>query len=196
MKKVIFLVVSALMAFFMSGCAGKQVEPNPVYFEQRVYQDSLIVSSSINSDSEKVSATQKLAVVLKKAAEVFKEKGYKYFYIEKQGFPSILTDIKSVDSYCFPEHNGFHVKETKSTSLENGKCSLEVMKQKQKIVSLTFFPLKEVLLNQPTWSVEEILNDKNIDKYIEAALEDGEFENKTIRYISDWKEYDKIMNYK
>lgn len=187
MKKVIFLVVSALMALFMSGCAGKQqLEPNPVYNNTRENNEEFI-----GIYQEEASSIQKLAIALKIVSEKFDEKGYKYFYIEKSGFPIFLTDIKSVDTYCFPEHNGFHIDDTKSSSFESGKCSgiEETIKGKKKNLLMTFVPIKEPIVGQPTWSVKQVVNDTNINKYIEAMLEDGKYENKNIKQTQNIKEY-------
>lgn len=186
MKKIVILI-AVLMAVLFSGCAGKQqLEPNPVYNNTRENNEEFI-----GIFQEEASSIQKLAIALKIASEKFDQKGYKYFYIEKSGFPVFLTDIKSVDSYCFPEHNGFHVDDTKSSSFEGGKCGgiEETIKGKKKNLLLTFIPVKEPIIGQPTWNVKQVVNDVNINKYIEAMLEDGKYKNKNIRKTENIKEY-------
>ena len=190
MKKVLFLFISALMAVLFSGCAGKQVEPYPVYSVTTVEDKQF---TSVLLHKQKASAIQKMAVALKTTAKKFNDKGYNYFYLERTLFPTFLTDIKSVDNYCFPENNGFHIGDTKKTSLEGEKCKLEENTNGKKKFLMTFIPLKEPLINQPTWSVKQVLNDNNIDKYIEAMLEDGEYEIKKIKETRDLKEYDNAI---
>lgn len=191
MKKVIFLVVSALMALFMSGCAGKQVEPNPVYVSNGSAENSLSMNISLKKKgSNNLSEIQELSILIKKAAEEFDKKGVKYFTIGTKSIPGLITNIEDLNAYCYPKSNGFHINETKSSSLEDEKCkglrgNLGIM--------TGFLAINEPIVTRPTWSVKEVLSNKNIDKFIEAGLEDGEFENKTIKYTSDWKEYEKSM---
>ena len=188
MKKVLFLAIGILMAVLFSGCAGKQVEPNPVCItNEGVSKSSITINVSLSKKtSDKVSVIQEVAIAIKKAAEEFNKGGYEYFDIDSKSVPTLITNIEDLNAYCFPGNNGFHINETKSTSLEGEQCK----KIRSFIgVSLSFYPKKEPTFNKPSWSVKEVLSNKNIDRYIEAALKDGNFEKKELKYTNNKKIY-------
>lgn len=194
MKKVIFLVISALMAVLFSGCAGKQIakDPDPIHITTKIYNDGELQVSGVyiqkeyNSakEQEETSAIQKLAVILKESAEIFEKNGFKYFTVkyEQKYYPTILTDIKDIADYCYPDNKGFIMGKTKSTSLEK-KCAFEKIidtKNNSSIpvsIGITFMGMKTPNINTHSWSVDSILKDKNIEGYIKAILEQNNINN-------------------
>lgn len=198
MKKVIFLVISVLMAVLFSGCVGKptpQRDLKPIYITTKNFSNGELQVSGLYfqkqyysaKEQEETSAIQKMAVILKESAEIFEKNGFKYFTVkyeqnEQNYYPVILTDIKDIADYCYPDNKGFIMGKTKSTSLEK-KCAFEKTidtKNNSSIpvnVEITFIGIKTPDINTHSWSVDSVLKDKNIEGYIKAILEQNNINN-------------------
>lgn len=195
-----FLIISVLIAALFSGCAGKPKPHKPISVETNIYDNGDLVIGGFYPQKdytcaetqEKTSTIQKLAVLTKKAAEIFKENGFEYFTIDSEKrYPKILTNIQDINNYCYPSNKGFHMGDTKSTSLED-KCSIEftitVMNSIVPVgVSISFRGIKNPSIDTPSWSVDSVLKDKNIEGLYNAILEDNKIKNDLIFKISTTK---------
>jgi hypothetical protein len=180
MKIIIYITMAIGIMLSMTGC-GAAKSPIPMVQYQGVSENGIGFKGSINEDEDKASIVQNLAIQIREAAKVMKSRGYNYFYILPQfGVPSMIVDMKSLVSYCYPESNGFNAEniDSGSSSLEE-KCKV---KYKENGATSYFKGVKEPIFNQPTWSVKEVLKDEFIENFIKAALQDGEYENPVITF--------------
>ncbi|MDX9757033.1 MAG: hypothetical protein RBT52_05980 [Sulfurimonas sp.] len=194
MGKVVLSVILAIIIIFMSGCGAKAPRPmNMVETSIKGKIANVAVAGTINSDKDKASVLQNTAIQIKEAANIFKENGYSYFWIssnkKNNGIPLNITDMKGLVSYCYPQSKGFHADDTSagSSSLEQ-KCNLELMKN-QNTTFYELVPEEKPLHDKPTWSVDQVLADEFIEGFIKAAIEDGKYEDKELKFIKTYQKY-------
>jgi len=194
MGKVVLSVILAIIIIFMSGCGAKAPRPmNMVETSIKGKIANVAIAGTINLNKDKASVLQNSAIQIKEAAKVFKENGYPYFWIssnkKNNGIPLNITDMKGLVSYCYPQSKGFHADDTSagSSSLEQ-KCNLELMKN-QNTTFYELVPEEKPLLDKPTWSVDQVLADEFIEGFIKAAIEDGKYEDKELKFIKTYQKY-------
>lgn len=176
------ILLGLIITFTIGGCAGKYENKVEKYTKPKYLE----LFGTVNSDAKKLSKIQNLAIFLKYAATYYKTKNIKYFKFNQA--PHIITDMESLVSYCFPSNNGYHVSDfrQRDTSLEDGKCALT--EYNHAFILLGMREVEKRELSTSVWSVEEVLTDKVIDEYINAAIIDGG--------IKDWKDIYKVIETK
>jgi len=166
MKKVMILVV-ALVAIMVSGCSTKT--PGPMVVQN--FNTQIAVKGSYDFDMDKVSPVQNIAIALKKIAKDLKKENVKYFILQKKlQVPPMITNFDDMISYCFPENKGFNAEAwtAGSTSLED-KCKIKTSENTTNNDIVIEIYVVDKNFARGTWVVDDILNNKNIDKYIEEA---------------------------
>jgi len=166
MKKVMILV-AALVTIMVSGCSTKT--PGPMVVQN--FNTQISVKGSYDFDMDKVSPVQNLAIALKKIAKDLKKENVKYFILQKKlQVPPMITKFDDMISYCFPENKGFNSEAwtAGSTSLED-KCKIKTSENTTNNDIVIEVYVVDKNFARGTWVVDDILNNKNIDKYIEEA---------------------------
>jgi len=164
MKKVMILV-AALVAILVSGCSSKKPGPMLIVETQK---NQIAVEGSY--DFDKVSPAQNLAIAMKKIAKELKKRNVKYFVLDKKlQVPPMITNFEDMINYCYPENEGFNKDAwtAGSTSLEN-KCKLKDFNIFGNDIIVKVY-VSDKNLGMGTWVVDDILKDKNMNKYIEEA---------------------------
>jgi len=171
MKKIMILV-AALVAIMVSGCSTKTPGPMVVKKENNSVITSVVVVGSYDFDMDKVSPAQNVAIAMKKAVLELKKQNVKYFTMDDyMQVPPMITNFEDMINYCFPENEGFNANAwtAGSTSLEN-KCRIKTSEKLNNNDVVIKLHSAEKNLGTGTWVVDEVLKDKNLDKFIKEAL--------------------------
>lgn len=186
MKKTFTLITLSLVALMSFGCSGSAPKPEDGtpdggFFYYKSGTSSVRYRGDLSYDGDAVSPVQDLAYEFQLAAEFFKSNGIKYFKLGRDmNVPFILTNFDDVVAYCYPDNAGYRAGdfEVKSTSLETGKCKTSMKFTQGSVGAQALFiavPEEKMNLAQPVWSVDQVLNDPSIRKYIETAYSDNGF---------------------
>lgn len=152
MKNLTLALVSIFIAISFVGCASSS--PSTPNNKMVKINDGATKSKSsllIKIKTDDVKPIQKIASALNEAAKVFKTKGITHFKISQKylidkktnGLSNYVTDLKSLEEFCFPKQSG----------LED-KCE----KLTHKTLKLWIHG-KTPVFYEPTWSVIQVLND-------------------------------------
>jgi len=179
MKNLILFTVLITAIVSLSGCSGASVKPEDKkterIFTTIVSKKYIVYDGYFERNRDYQIGT--VVAVIKDAAKYYKANGIKYFSIKSfNRVPFVITNVEDLVSYCYPDAKGFHSKTQHSvdTNLETDKCMLSYsLKRSNAGVSIGFQGYDE---NEnpmlPKWSVDQVLNDKNVDKYVEALFDD------------------------
>jgi len=170
----IFLFSLVLITLFATGCSTKVAEPMVVWKKEARVGSDLFFEVKGTYDYNNVSTPQNLAIAMKRAALHLKEEGFTHFtLIRKTGVPPMITNFKDLISYCYPENEGFGSDSftAGSTSLES-KCNLRVSPdQFESSDNRIYLEIKSRKKSFAfgTWEIDQVLNDKDLNKYISEA---------------------------
>jgi hypothetical protein len=173
------LTITAIIVAFV-GCGGATAKPpserTPLTIQERQVSNIFVLEGRIAY--ENTTPIQAAALLLREAAKKMKAQGYEYFVLNGPHVNPMTTTFSALVAYDYPDNAGPHFKDygTKSTGLETDKKVREVNYKEggAKGFRIIAGARKEPLLETPTWSVEQVLNDPLIEKYIQAGFEDAE----------------------
>ena len=189
MKNTIQAIILAFIAIIQFGCS--HIQAPKVLSAYKLNNKSFLVKCSLRED-DKISSSQYLAIFIKLTAEYYKNNKFPYFWLKEVGNDEIpketLITTKDLISYCFPSSNGYFAKDfnAKQSNLEKDKC-IQMIKQVRHITVYSYAE-NELNFNKPMWSVDEVLKDKELQKYIDAALKDLSLNN--------WEELKSTITFK
>lgn len=174
--KVLFTLLGFIL--FFGACSS----PQPISYTYTPHIQKVYIYGTYSPDEDEASDITNLAIFLKKAATIFKKHGIKYFYIENQGIPKVLNNFSSLVEYCYPDNGGYAPSDfgEKSTHLEQKCDTLHALKtngttyyhdENNLVIALKGSPKRR--MDIPLWSVEKVLHDKEIQKYIDAAVKEA-----------------------
>lgn len=171
--KILISTILSLTTFIFSGCGTTASGPFLVkqYHLNSDKKEIVIPMGSYDADMSKVSPAQNLAIIIKKSAKVLKEKNINYFTIDALNkVPPMITNFSDLVQYCYPENKGTNANSwtAGSTSLED-KCELKIYKSTTNNDVWIKVIESEKNLQVGTWSVQEVLNDKTLNAYIQSA---------------------------
>jgi len=184
----IYYFLVPLITLFFSACSS----PQPITYKYFEKEKSVYIAGTYSSDEDEASEVTNLAIFLKKSAEIFQKEGIKYFTIENDNIPKILNNFKSFVLYCYPDNAGYKPSdfENKSTSLERKCKTFVVLKTNGTVyypddnkLVLALKGTNKLQMAKPTWSVKDVLNDPEIQRYIDEGLKEGN--NRKIKFIED-----------
>lgn len=158
MRNITSIFISLIMALFFIGCAGGSVSTPSNEKLVKINDEATEGKRSLLIKIKTTGATplQKIASALNEAAKVFKSKGITHFKINPKylmdksglGISNYVTDLKSLEEFCFPKGDGL---ETKCEKLRFKTLKLWIAGT-------------EPVFYTPTWSVEQVLNDSYVQK--------------------------------
>lgn len=161
MKKYL-LIASIVSIFLFTGCGLKEPQvgenQNLITLTKHKIGNSEHFNAGVSINT-KAEAIEKVAVLIQRVSKEFDEVGIKYFTISnnylgmdkvKNGISPFITDIESLNQYCFNTDNGLEL-----------KCEPLTFDS----VRLYFFGSLEPIYTKPTWSVKQVLSDSKIEEY-------------------------------
>lgn len=159
-----------LLTIILSGCS---LTPKPILYEEATTYVSM--EGSFNPDIDIVSVPQNIGILLKKSAKIAKSKGIKYITFDSiEGVPPMITNFSDLIRYCYPKNNGPSASDWKgkSSSLEQ-KCNFKAKTStlRNEVSMKVLFTDKNFIMG--TWSVDQILEDKYLQKFIDIARKDS-----------------------
>jgi len=171
MKSFVVLLGAILL---LSACSSRQ----PIVYTFTPHAKHIAIYGTYSPKSNEASDISNLAFFIKEAAKIFKEHNIKYFYIENQNIPKVLNNFSSLVLYCYPDNGGYKPSEfgDKNTNLEQKCNSFHALKtdgttyyNDDNNIVIAMKGSNKLRIDIPLWSVEEVLADQEIQKYIDAA---------------------------
>lgn len=141
MRNILSILTIMGVIFIFTGCYSKGHLLR--YNDHYSYDKNIIkIKSKLGLEPN-----EQIAILLKEASLILKDKGYKYF-TPQIAFPIYLTDFDSVIKYCYPKQYGL---EDKCARFDRGYITIQ-------------FKGMEKDFQTPTWSIAQVLNDKQIQE--------------------------------
>ncbi|MCD4667667.1 MAG: hypothetical protein K8R44_03615 [Sulfurimonas sp.] len=165
--------ISILLTLVFSGCSGASTTPftKQDFFPKKGEKANYGFTFGGLIDSS-FSTQENIAFSINYAAKEFKKQGIKNFTMSFSNAPSDINTFDKLIKYCYPAHdlNKFNYNDfnTKSTSLETS-CSIE---SEDNSVNFMFNGTSEEFINitKYTWSVEEVLSNKYLNKVLKNMV--------------------------
>jgi len=173
--KIIFkiIAISAITLYF-TGC-GAATSPAPISAlgDKEINKPVVaIFIAKVDTNKGEITPEENLAIGLIEAAKLFKKNGIKYFRFSNKflkEIPEEITNGNDLIDYCFPDYRN------SSTSLEN-KCLTTIYpNQTDTYIRLSLHQVGKMDIHTPTWSTEEILNNKKLLEIKEKAFKRSNF---------------------
>lgn len=173
--KIIFKIIAiSTITLYFTGC-GAATSPAPIIAlgnKETKKPVTEIFIAKVDINKGEITPEENLAIGLIEAAKLFKKNGIEYFRFSNKFLKEIPEEIvngNDLINYCFPDYRN------SSTSLEN-KCLTTIYpNQTDTSIRLSIHKVSKLNMNVPTWSTEEILNDKSLLEIKEKAFKRSNF---------------------
>ena len=184
MKSMLLPVLMMSAAMMVTGCADKEKKvakpeksvsnKKPLAFAEQRFGNTVIYRGEVANPAQvPQTALQNAAVEFRLAAQHFKSLGIEYFMISpRHKVPFMITNFDDLAAYCYPANTGYAFDDIDAgkTDLQRGKCAIEDKTSETAGGAHIWFIGKDERGASPVWSVEQVLNDRGIDRYIDAVM--------------------------